>query len=662
MDCDALQFHSDMAGWNAVSMATEYKTVVSDPAALKTRDGTGVDEELRGFLVSEVNERAAARLSAGDAAPAEALKDGGRVAVLLDPVTREPARLSDGRLLTIDPPQKGEDRPAGLESMVSWRSDVGVHLQVGGGAERFVSTLRSSFPEVNVVRLDFNAESVDNAGMTVEWRGFALTAARAGLGLVIQNSDGDLAGGLKRAEPVELGPPDALAQLSGQWKINAVRADWQRMLDWFRRPENAEILSAVVGWELINEPMAYGNTPEAGALYSRHMADLIESIDWGDKRLFVGGLRASAQFEHLDHGLIRDAAGDRLVWSAHMYPAWVVAKTPDPEGTMFRDQICRRIGTLTQPGDDIVVTESQLYTKAGSLDPAAGGARGAQSYNMARKLPWFADNGIGWTWWPPVGRASQMLRWGGGKEGYEVQIESAAFAHWGWVRDEAQAPQGAGEHWGGAGNDRLAVDPAQGEGADHVVEGVANPHGLIYALAGDDRVTGGELTDLLYGGQGGDTLEGGAGDDWLFGGRGDDHLEGGAGNDALIDPEGANRLMGGPGSDHLEGAGMLDGGEGGDVLIATADGTTLTGGPGADRFLPPPRGSITLADFTPGEDRLDLSLLQTASRAPTLELRGAGDDATLVWGDLTVMMPGADGLTEADIINAGPRRVVLTGR
>ena len=38
MDCDALEFHSRMAGWNAVSMATEYKTVVSDPAALKTRE------------------------------------------------------------------------------------------------------------------------------------------------------------------------------------------------------------------------------------------------------------------------------------------------------------------------------------------------------------------------------------------------------------------------------------------------------------------------------------------------------------------------------------------------------------------------------------------------------------------------------------------------
>ena len=660
MDCDALEFHSRMAGWNAVSMATEYKTVVSDPAALKTREGTGVDEALRGFMLSRLNARSAARLSDEDADLAAELKDGGRIALLLDPVTREPARLPDGRLLTIDAPQK-RSKTEGLESMVSWRSDVGVYLQVGGGAERFVSVLRESFPEVNVVRLDFNAESVDNASVTEEWRDFALTAANAGLGLVIQNSDGDLAGGLKRAQPVELGPPDALAQVSGEWKINRVQADWQKMRDWFRRPENARILDAVVGWELINEPMAYGNKPEAGALYSRHMADLIGALDWGDKRLFVGGLRASAQFEHLDHDLIRRAAGDRLVWSAHMYPGWVVAKTPDPDGGKFHDQICRRIGSLTQPGDDIMVTESQLYTEAGSLDPATGGGKAAQSYNMARKLPWFADNGIGWTWWPPVGRASQMLRWNGGKVGYEVEIESAAFAHWGWVRDETQAPKGAAEHWGGAGDETLAVDPSRGEKADHVVGGVSNPHGLVYALAGDDRVTGGELTDLLYGGAGGDRLEGGTGGDWLFGGPGDDLLEGGAGDDVLIDPEGANSLTGGAGNDHLEGSGTLDGGEGQDVLTATGEGTTLTGGPGSDRFLPPLRGRITFADFTPGEDRLDLSLLQTPDRAPTLELRGADGETTLVWGDLAVTMPGVTGLTEADIINAGPRRVVLTG-
>ena len=135
MDCDALEFHSRMAGWNAVSMATEYKTVVSDPAALKTREGTSVDEALRGFMLSRLNARSAARLSDEDADLAAELKDGGRIALLLDPVTREPARLPDGRLLTIDAPQK-RSKTEGLESMVSWRSDVGVHLQVGGGAHR----------------------------------------------------------------------------------------------------------------------------------------------------------------------------------------------------------------------------------------------------------------------------------------------------------------------------------------------------------------------------------------------------------------------------------------------------------------------------------------------------------------------------------------------
>ena len=125
----------------------------------------------------------------------------------------------------------------------------------------------------------------------------------------------------------------------------------------------------------------------------------------------------------------------------------------------------------------------------------------------------------------------------------------------------------------------------------------------------------------------------------------------------LIDPEGANRLSGGAGADHLEGTGALDGGDGDDVLTATGDGATLTGGPGADRFLPPPRGRVTFADFTPGEDRLDLSLLQTARRAPTLELRGTGEATTLVWGDLTVTMPGAGCRTTGTTKNAAGRGV-----
>ena len=59
-----------------------------------------------------------------DRAMAE-LRGSGPVALLLDPVTREPARLADGRLLTLDPPPKKEP-VAGLGTMVSWRADSGV--------------------------------------------------------------------------------------------------------------------------------------------------------------------------------------------------------------------------------------------------------------------------------------------------------------------------------------------------------------------------------------------------------------------------------------------------------------------------------------------------------------------------------------------------------
>ena len=97
-----------------------------------------------------------------------------------------------------------------------------------------------------------------------------------------------------------------------------------------------------MGWELVNEPIAYGNRPEAGAVYSQHMADLIGALDWGDKRLFVGGLNASAQFANLDHDLIRKVAGDRLVWSVHMYPAWVVPGQPDPDAQGFAGRVATR--------------------------------------------------------------------------------------------------------------------------------------------------------------------------------------------------------------------------------------------------------------------------------------------------------------------------------
>ncbi|WP_106692429.1 calcium-binding protein [Paracoccus methylarcula] len=667
MDCPDLQFHSQMADWNVVSYATYYESVVAEPEKVVTRDGIGIPEDMRGAVFTKINGKTRYLLDPADRDLLSGLREGKRVAVLVDPESGEAGRDESGRLILLDAP-RDKKKPAGFDRMVGWRTPSGVTLQHGGSIPRMLDALQGIFPEVNVIRLDFNAATVMNEKRAENWAQFADQAAARGYRLIIQNSDGELAGGFvkggrsgKEVVPrTQLGPVDALDDPDGDWKINDVRDDWETMLQWFRDPAHERIFSAVAGWELINEPMAYGNKPKEAALYSRHIADLIYSLDWGDKRLFVGGMRASAQFADLDHDLIRQAAGDKLVWSAHMYPGWVTAAYPQSSGETFTKQICGRIGTLDQPGDDIIVTESQLYSSAGSLDPATSGKRAHTSFNMARKLPWFADQGIGWTWWPPTGRNSDLLKWQGARKGWHVQIESAAFAHWGWTRDNSTPPE-EGEHWGSGEADRMVVDPRASASVDGLVGGVNNPHGLAYGLGGDDDLQGHDGIDMLYGGAGNDTLNGGPGDDWLFGGRGDDGLDGGDGNDVLIDPEGGNHLTGGTGDDHLEGSGTLEGGPGADVLIASYDGEDLlVGGDGSDRFLPDMRGQVTIRDFIPGEDRLDLSMISGTKPCKIgLRLIAGGEDAELSWDGATIHLPGAGQLTRRDLAQAGACRLQI---
>lgn len=76
----------------------------------------------------------------------------------------------------------------------------------------------------------------------------------------------------------------------------------------------------------------------------------------------------------------------------------------------------------------------------------------------------------------------------------------------------------------------------------------------------------------------------------------------------------AIRTATGSGDDDLllaqAGTSRLIGGAGDDILIATNRAITMEGGPGADTFVPSNfNGKITIADFEPGYDRLDLSQL-----------------------------------------------------
>ena len=88
------------------------------------------------------------------------------------------------------------------------------------------------------------------------------------------------------------------------------------------------------------------------------------------------------------------------------------------------------------------------------------------------------------------------------------------------VQGTVPAPTGRIVIVGGDGNDIVSAP------------GTRHPLGL-YGGAGDDRITGGRLNDVLIGGDGNDTLNGGGGRDLLVGGTGADTFNG-AGDDDIV--------------------------------------------------------------------------------------------------------------------------------
>jgi uncharacterized delta-60 repeat protein len=135
-------------------------------------------------------------------------------------------------------------------------------------------------------------------------------------------------------------------------------------------------------------------------------------------------------------------------------------------------------------------------------------------------------------------------------------------------------------------------------GAD-VFVGVAGASNVFRTGAGDDRLTGGPLADLLCGEAGDDQIDGGAGADQLYGdacpgatlaavaGQGNDVIRGGSGNDRLVGSGGNDRLTGGAGADRMDGGAgrdKLSGGAGNDRLSGGAGNDTLTGGAGRNRY------------------------------------------------------------------------------
>jgi Domain of unknown function (DUF4347)/Bacterial Ig-like domain/FG-GAP-like repeat/RTX calcium-binding nonapeptide repeat (4 copies) len=110
----------------------------------------------------------------------------------------------------------------------------------------------------------------------------------------------------------------------------------------------------------------------------------------------------------------------------------------------------------------------------------------------------------------------------------------------------------------------------------------------VFALSGNDSLTGLDFPNTYFGNQGEDTLVGAGGNDELLGGKGSDAIDGGIGNDFVSGNNGNDILLGGDGDDTLRGGkddDILSGGAGNDVLNGDPGFDLLTGGAGNDIFV-----------------------------------------------------------------------------
>jgi len=202
---------------------------------------------------------------------------------------------------------------------------------------------------------------------------------------------------------------------------------------------------------------------------------------------------------------------------------------------------------------------------------------------------------------------------------------------------------------GAGGNDTLTggdgEDIIRGNGGNDQIAGGTGIDNLLGGT-GNDTIQAGDGIDLVYGGAGNDEISGEQGNDTLMGGPGDDSLSGDEGNDTIVGGEGDDGLFGGDGSDFLRG------GSGNDILEGGSGRDILKGGPGEDTFVFGPGSTGVgqldrIADFRPGEDRIELSRSLLPGSGLGSELgddnfavvrdisSGAAGDATLIYEQKT---------------------------
>jgi CSLREA domain-containing protein len=162
------------------------------------------------------------------------------------------------------------------------------------------------------------------------------------------------------------------------------------------------------------------------------------------------------------------------------------------------------------------------------------------------------------------GDGHDVLEGGGGDDGLAGQDGSDTLDG-GSGHDVLTGGLGRARLVGGPGDD-LVIDGyfvlhnPYGDGGEGSVLRGDGGHDRLFALAGDDRVAGGDGGDRIYlglgadqakGGDGGDRIVGSVGDDELSGGAGADRIEGDSGHDVIDCGQGHDVAFRGPGRDQI---------------------------------------------------------------------------------------------------------------
>jgi Ca2+-binding RTX toxin-like protein len=505
--------------------------------------------------------------------------------------------------------------------------------------EQVARDLRAANPFVETLRIPINAYSFNADGsLDPLFERFLTAAAQQDFRILFVHMDGDAQ---RYGTGQGVGNPDASGgQIFAHLRDTLgprMNKTMDKLLDWMAANPSVNVW----GIETHNEPNAfdYGmkklGTPAAQAQFVKLYVDQVtaaaETIAARfDGKILVGGWNYSARFDILNATVlpggktalqtIRDEVGSQLVWSSHLYAGWLGTDgiVDQASADLILERIYRHVLS-----DDILVTETNVPGSQ-AYDPLIAN----QTYtNFAlHAYSWFADKGIGLTWFPGafVG-GSALVSFD--SDGAVFRQQGSYAAHMDTITLGVRDPQFRGSEAsvavlvpGKVENQPTAPDADRYDPVDGL--------GLGVGYEGNDTLLGlANANNMLYGGFGNDVLMGHQGDDFLFGQDGNDTLLGAGGNDHLF------------------------GGRGNDLLIAMDGFNTLWGGAGGDRFSVHVAGQTIIADLKIGDgDTLDFrghykTAKEVLKRTSVIDHKGDGGADLLVWhggGGYTIILGAGD--------------------